>query len=174
MKKLSLFFAMFLPLIAHSAWIDSTGKPIADTESMRSSGNFAVQVVLTSDDKQFRHAWNSTKGTPRLNSTNTVRLGSPVSAVLIFHGCAPNAAGICDVISEFVLESPDGIKTPAGGGTVWTGAPLQGGLLQLGQVSMTVGFDKTDPVGDYKIIANVKDKVSGRTLTVIGRLKVTK
>jgi len=46
--------------------------------------------------------------------------------------------------------------------------------LQLGQASMSVGFDKTDPVGDYKVIANVKDKVSGLTLTVIGRLKVMK
>jgi len=39
---------------------------------------------------------------------------------------------------------------------------------------MTVGFDKTDPVGDYKITANVKHKVSGRALSVIARLKVTK
>ncbi len=174
MNKLVLFLALSLPLIAQSAWIDSSGKPIPDTESMRSAGNFGVQVVLTPDDKQFRQTWNSTKGTPKLSSTNAVRLGSSVAAVLIFHGCSPNAAGVCDVVTEFVLESPDGAKTPAGGGPVWNVAPLQGGLLQLGQASMTVGFDKTDPVGDYKVIANVKDKVSGRTLTVIGRLKVTK
>lgn len=39
---------------------------------------------------------------------------------------------------------------------------------------MTVGFDKTDPVGNYKITANVKDKVSGRALSVMARLKLTK
>jgi hypothetical protein len=174
MKKLFLLFAMMLPLIAQSAWIDSSGKPIPDTESMRSAGNFGVQVVLTPDNKQFRQAWNSTKGTPKLNSTNTIRIGSPVAAVLIFHGCSPNATGVCDVVAEFILESPDGVKTPAGGGPVWSGAPLQGGLLQLGQASMTVGFDKTDPMGNYKVIANVKDKVSGHTLSLIARLKVTK
>lgn len=174
MKILFLLFAMSLPLIAQSAWIDSSGKPIADTESMRSAGNFGAQVVLTPDDEQFRQAWNSTKGTPKLNSTNSVRLGSPVTAVLIFHGCSPNAAGVCDVVSEFIIESPDGVKTPAGGGPVWSGVPLQDGLLQLGQASMTVGFDKTDPVGDYKVIANVKDKISDRTLNLIVRFKVTK
>jgi hypothetical protein len=174
MNKLVLFLALSLPLIAQSAWIDSSGKPVPDTESMRSAGNFGVQVLLTPDDKQFRQTWNSTKGTPKLSSTNFVRLGSSVAAVLIFHGCSPNTAGVCDVVSEFLLKSPDGAKTPAGGGPVWTAAPLQGGLLQLGQASVTVGFDKTDPVGDYKVIANVKDKVSGRTLTVIGRLKVAK
>lgn len=174
MKKLFLLFALSVPLIAQSAWIDSSGKPVAETESMRSAGNFGVQVVITPDEKQFRQTWNSTKGTPKLSSTNTVRLGSSVTAVLIFHGCSPGAAGLCDVVSEFILESPDGAKTPAGSGPVWSGAPLQDGLLQLGQASMTVGFDKTDPVGEYKIIANVKDKVSARTLTVVGRLKVTK
>lgn len=174
MNKFVLFLALSLPLIAQGAWIDSTGKPLPDTESMRSAGDFGVQVVLTPDDKQFRQIWNATRDTPKLSSTDSVRLGSAVGAVLIFHGCAPNAAGVCDVVSEFFLEGPDGAKTPAGGGPVWTGAPLQPGLLQLGQASMSVGFDKTDPVGDYKVIANVKDKVSGLTLTVIGRLKVMK
>lgn len=173
MKKLFLLFAMSVPLIAQSGWIDSSGKSIADTESMRSAGNFGVQVVLTPDDKQFRHTWNSATGTPKLNSTNSVRHDSSVTAVLIFYGCSPNAAGVCDVVSEFILESPDGVKTPAGGGPVWSKAPLQGGLLHLGSVSMTLGFDKTDPVGDYKVIANVKDKISGRTLSLIARLKVT-
>jgi hypothetical protein len=39
---------------------------------------------------------------------------------------------------------------------------------------MTVGFDKADPIGDYKVSANIKDKVSGRVLSVMTRLKVTK
>lgn len=174
MNKLVLFLALSLPLNAQGAWIDSSGKPVPDTESMRSAGNFGVQLVLTPDDKQFRQTWKSTKGTPKLSSTNSVRLGSSVAAVLIFHGCSPNATGVCDVVSEFVLESPDGAKIPTGGGPVWSSAPLRSGLLQLGQASMSVGFDRTDQVGGYKVIANVKDKVSGRALTVIGRLKVTK
>jgi hypothetical protein len=141
---------------------------------MRSAGDFGVQVVLTPDDRQFRQTWNSSQGTPKLSSTGSVRLGSSVSAVLIFHGCEPGAAGVCDVVSEFAVESPDGARTPAGGGPVWSLAPMQAGLLQLGQATMTVGFDKADPVGDYKVIANVKDKVSGRAVTVIAKLKVTR
>jgi len=51
---------------------------------------------------------------------------------------------------------------------------MQQRLLQLGQASVTLGFEKTDPVGDYKITANIKDKVSSRVLSVVTRLKVTK
>ncbi len=174
MKWYVTLLAALFPLTVQSAWIDSTGKPMPDTESMRSAGDFGVQIVLTADEGQFRQTWNSSKTPPKLSTTNTVRLGAPVSAMLIFHGCSPNAGGVCDVASEFVLEAPDGSKTPAGGGPVWTGKPMPQRLLQLGQASMTVGFDKTDPIGDYKVTANIKDRVSGRVLSVVAKLKVTK
>ena len=50
---------------------------------------------------------------------------------------------------------------------------MQQRLLQLGQASMTIGFDKTDPIGDYKVTANIKYKISGRALSVVTRLKVS-
>ncbi len=172
MKKYLAILVAFIPLVAQGAWIDSTGKPIADTESMRSAENFGVQIVLTADETQFRQTWNSSKTPPKLSTINTVCIGRSVSALLIFHGCAPNAVGVCDVVTEFILEGPDGSKTPAGGGPLWSGKPMQQRFLQLGQASMTVAFDKTDPIGDYKITANVKDKVSGHALSVLARLKV--
>ena len=174
MKKLLLIFVMSLPLVAQGAWIDLSGKPLPDTESMRSDGIFGVQLLLTPDDKQFRQTWDSTTGTPVLSATNSVRLGSSVAAVLIFHGCSPNAAGVCDVVSAFFLEGPDGTKTSAGGGPVWSTASLQEGRLQLGLASLTVGFDANEPVGNYSVIANVNDKVAGRTMSLIARFKVTK
>lgn len=174
MKWCLTLLVALLPLATQSAWIDSTGKSIPDTESMRSAGDFGVQILLTADEGLFRQTWDSSKTLPKLSTINTVRLGGSVSALLIFHGCSPNPRGICDVASEFILEAPDGTKTPAGGGPVWSGKPMQQRLLQLGQASMTVGFEKTDPIGDYKIIANIKDKISGRALSVVTRLKVTR
>lgn len=174
MKCRLILLAALFPFMAHGAWIDATGKPMPDSENMRSAEDFGVQIILTADEGLFRQTWNSSKTPPKLSTTNTVRLGAPVSAMLIFHGCSPNTGGVCDVASEFILEAPDGSKTPAGGGPVWTGKPMQQRLLQLGLASMTVRFDKTDPIGDYIITANVKDKVSGRVLSVVARLKVTK
>ena len=174
MKWYLALLVAFLPIAAQSAWTDPTGKPIPDNESMRSSGDFGVKIVLTADGGQFRQTWNSSKTPPKLATTNTVSLGGAISAFLIFHGCTPNAGDACDVVSEFILEGPDGSKTPVGGGPVWSGKAMQPRLLQLGQASMTIGFDKTDPIGDYKVTANIKDNVSGRALTVVARLKVTK
>ncbi|NTV15789.1 MAG: hypothetical protein HGA96_17975 [Desulfobulbaceae bacterium] len=174
MKWYLALLLAFLPVAAQGAWIDATGKALPDTENMRSAGDFAIQMVLTADESLFRQTWNAATAAPKLRTTNTARLGQAVSALLIFHGCAPNVAGVCDVVAEFILEGPDGNKSPAGGGPVWSEKPMPERLLQLGQASMTVGFEQSDPVGNYTITANVKDQVSGKTLSVIARLKVTK
>lgn len=174
MKRSLIFLATLLPLAAQAGWIDATGKPVPDTESRRSAGDFGVQIILTADEAQFRRTWNSSRTPPKLSTTGAVRLGGKVSALLIFHGCAPNARGVCDVVAEFFLEGPDGSRMPAGRGPVWSGKPMQPRVLQLGHASMTVGFEGSDPVGHYKITANVKDTVSGRALAVMTRLQVTK
>lgn len=174
MKYPFAFLFALLPLLAQSTWIDSTGKPLPDTESMRSAGDFGVQIILTTDEKQLRQTWNSAGTTPTLNTSNTIQISGSITALLIFHGCELNTCGVCDVASEFTLESPDGGKISAGGGPVWTEEPGQLRQLQLGQVSLKLDFDSTDPAGNYSIIADVKDKVSGQALSVRTRLKITK
>lgn len=174
MKRWLILLVALVPFAAQSNWIDSTGKPLPDTESRRSAGDFGVQIVLSEDEGQFRRIWNSSKTPPKLSITNSIRSGGSVSALLIFHGCAPNVAGVCDVVSEFIIEGPDGSKTPTGVSPVWSEQPMKQRILQLGKSSMNVQFLKTDPLGNYKITANIKDKVSGRSLSVVARLKITK
>jgi hypothetical protein len=51
-----LWAATILPFAAQAAWADGAGKPIADTESMRSVEGFGVQIVLTEREGQFRQS----------------------------------------------------------------------------------------------------------------------
>lgn len=169
---LPIVFAFAVALPAHAAWIDADGKPRPETESMRSVGKFAVQIVLTPDEKALRKAWESQSGRPQLKTIAEVRRGQAVSAVLIFHGCSPNPLGVCDVVAQFTLESPGGKRTPGGKGPVWLGAPMADRVLQLGQSSMSLRFDNTDRPGDYRIVADVKDRVSGASIWVAGALKL--
>ena len=172
MKQYLALLAALLPLAVQAGWIDPTGTPIPDTENRRSVGDFGIHIVLAANEAQFRQVWNASTTPPKLDTLNTVRRGETVSALLVFHGCAPGGTGVCDVVSEFIIEGPDGGRMPGGSGPVWAGGPVRQGLLQLGQASMSVVFDQADPVGDYRIIANVKDRVSGRALSVVARLKV--
>jgi len=174
MNKLARILALvaYVPLAAQAGWVDETGKPVPDTENMRSIADFGVHLVLTPDEKRFIQTWNTSKTPPQLFTTDSVHRGSAITAMLIFHGCAVNSIGKCDVVAEFALVGPDGSRIPGGSGTVWSSEPLPGGRLQLGNASMNVGFDHDDQVGNYKVIAIVKDRVSGHTLSLTTMLKV--
>lgn len=171
MRRSLVLLAALLP-IAVSAARAGTGGADPGAESMGNAGGLGVQLVLTADEQGFRQAWNQA-APPKLRVTGTVRRGAPVSAMLIFGGCAPNAAGVCDLESEFLLDGPDGSRVPAGSGPIWQGKPLAPGRFQLGTLAVTMSFDQADPVGDYRIAAKVKDRVSGKVVSVSTGLQVT-
>lgn len=175
MRSIAFLLATLLPLAACAAWVDGNGKPLPDTESKRSAGELGVMILLTDDEPQLRRTWSSSKTPPSPSSTESTRPGSSVSAVLVFHGCAANAREVCDLEADFFVEGPGGRRASAGAGKpVWSHRPMAPGVLQLGQASLNLAFDSTDPLGDYKIIAKVKDKVANRELTVQARLKLQK
>jgi hypothetical protein len=170
-----LYLILFtIPLFVQASWMDSKGNVIPDTNSMRSIGDFGVKMMLTPSDAQFRQTWESTKHIPKLQTTDSVRVGSPIAVVLIFHGCTPNQSGVCDLASKFFLVNPDGSKIPAGGGPVWSGKPMPERILQLGRASMAITFDGTDPLGEYNILAEISDRVSNKNLSLISSFMVTK
>lgn len=174
MKRCLILLLALLALAAQAAWVDPTGKPVPETESMRSAGDFGVQILLTANEDQLRRAWASPRTPPTLATTNTVRRGATVAAMLIFGGCVPNGAGVCDVVSDYLVEGPTGQRMPANGGPVWSSKPMPPRQLQLGLSSLVFGFDKTDPLGEYKITATVRDRVSGKAVSVTARLNLTK
>jgi hypothetical protein len=164
MKKRLAWLAIALPMLAQAGWVDPQGRPLPDTPSMRSSGDFGVQLLLTDDEKAFRHTWNTSRQTPQLKTTNKISAGQEISGVLIFSGCAVGAKQACDVSAEFSVQAPDGTVTPGGRGIVWPRPPLGPRILMLGQASMTVGFAKDDAPGTYQLVALVTDHVARKTL----------
>ncbi|MEN9868012.1 MAG: hypothetical protein RL748_3602 [Pseudomonadota bacterium] len=173
MKKILLCTALTLPLLAHAGWVDADGKPRAQTESMRSDGDFGAMLILTGDDKQFRQTWNSSKQTPKLESKSSIKPGEKIASELLLQGCWPNSKTVCDVVVEYSVERPDGKKITLGSLPVWDEAPLSPGVLQLGRAGITLDFHKNDLAGEYKLSAVVKDKVAGRSLNLLARFTLT-
>ncbi len=174
MKKAASLIALTLPLACFGAWIDENGNPIPDTSSMRSSGDFGAQLILTASEQEFRRVWNSTSGTPKLQTTNKVRIGQSISGVILFSGCAPSPSQTCKVAAEFSVQAPDGKATPAGSGPVWSKAPPKPRIIMLGEASITLGFGNDDVQGTYTLVANVTDLVTKRTLKLSLPFSVTK
>ncbi len=166
-----LLLALLAPLAAMAGWTDGSGKPIPDSESMRSNGDFLVQLIVTPDEVEVRKAWSTSSRTPALRTTDSVGRGVSSSAMLILRGCAPNAIGQCDVVVEFFVVTPGGKRVPAGGGPLWTSEPPAATLV-LGSASLNFGFGATDEVGLYSVQAKVTDRIGRRTLELSRPLRL--
>jgi hypothetical protein len=168
MKKLALLCILCAPFIAANVWADTTVKSASaatPTKANYSSLNAHI-VIVAGDGQEVRKNWSG---------TNTVSQGSKISVLIAFSDCTKNSKGSCDVSVEFFVVSPDGVKKPGGSGAVWSAAPFSvPNVSLLGQASLTAGFDQTDPVGNYTVLANVTDKVSGKILHLSQTFKVTK
>jgi hypothetical protein len=165
MRRLAptLLLALLLPLAAAAAWLDGSGKPLPETEFMRSDGDLHAQLVITPDEAELRRAWTTSSRTPTLRIVDALKPGGRASAMLILRGCAPTAAGRCDVVVEFFVAMPGGKRIPAGGGPLWTSEPPADTLV-LGAASMNFAFGTTDELGVYSVQAKVTDRVGNRTL----------
>lgn len=167
-----LLLGLGLAGAAQAAGGDAVGRPPAESPLARSAGQFGVQLVLTPDAAAFVRAWNDARtAAPQLPTTGTVRRGGAVSAMLVFHGCAANARGMCDMVVAYTLTTPGGQKLQTGSGVVWS-APVPSGRLQLGRRSATMRFEAVDAPGTYQVGALVTDRVSGRKLALVVPLRV--
>lgn len=142
-----------------------------DSRAAINREHFGAQIVLTPDEGTFKRAWVSAPRLPAVPTAGEVRRGSSIAAVLVFQGCQANTAGRCDVVADFSLLSPSGTLLRGGEVPMWTDEPLPG-ALHLGNASMGIAFGERDVAGRYRVIATVRDKVSGRTLSISSALDV--
>ncbi len=173
MKKLVLLVALCAPWIASSVWaaISPKSAPTVVLDKTHLSSFKAHILLVPGDGQHLRKTWTSRANA---QTTQSVSQGSTISVLVALSHCASNTKGSCDVVAEFFVVSPDGVKKSGGRGAVWSEAPISiEGVSLLGQASLTAGFDKTDPIGDYEVLVDVTDNVSGKTLHLSQKFKVT-
>lgn len=159
----ALLWLLSLSAVALAGWTDGAGKPLPDSDDRRSSGPLLAQLVLTADEPALRRQWDQSKTTPQLSITRRAEIGRAISSAIFFQGCQPDGSGQCQLFVEFSLQGPDGKHMPAGSGMVWQKKPLAGGFM-LGDTSVSLVFDNSDPPGKYHLHANILDRVSNRQL----------
>ena len=168
---LLLALAAAAPAAAQMAW-QQDGQAAPDDRSRASRDGFGVMMLVTPDSEAFWRAWDGPTP-PNLVTTSQAIRGQPVSAMIIFSGCAAGPDGNCNAIVEFVFLRPDG--SPYGQplpGDLWRGPPAPGYNLQLGVSSGHLVIEPEDPMGMWTIRAIVTDTVRGVTLQIEQRVTV--
>lgn len=142
------------------------GKIVPDTAWARSAGDFGAQLVLTDKPEELFAAWEKPGAVVLYSQTATAKRGAPIVGVVFFAGCAPDSKGACQASVRFTAYTPDG--KPYGNpqeGELWVGKPPpEKGSMQLSVGNIGIVIEPADPLGVYKVKAEVVDKVAKKTL----------
>jgi hypothetical protein len=173
LKRLRVLVLVLYAVPSVAGWIDQDGRSISNRPDAKSSNGFGVMLVLTADEAAFIRAWSSPAQRPVLQTTKSMQRGKSVSAMLLFSGCTPNAAGTCNISAQYRLAGPDGTVQNIGPYNVWQRVAPKPGIVELGDARLTIGVGNSDPVGKYSISATLTDLNSGTSVAVSTTLAVT-
>jgi hypothetical protein len=147
-------------------WHDSSGKPIAETESIKSRDGFAASLLATTD-ADWREKWDTPASTvPSFTKAGTVTYGRNVFILTFFSNPQLDAAGNANVRCDLKMQSPTGEATfDQRDVTCYTGK-LKGSpsTLYLSAPVITVSADPGDPQGTWVVEVVVRDAVRGTEL----------
>lgn len=168
MKRLHrLLLALFLvPALAGGGWIDREGRPLPESGSRKSVGDFGAQLVLVGDEQVLFERWATPSESVHVPTVDRVHVDEAINAFVIFSGCAADVSGNCRVSMRFRVLDPDGsvyAATPPM--EVWHDKPAPPGRsLELSVEYLKIIIEPTDPLGRYVVQVQVRDDHSGAIL----------
>lgn len=144
------------------------GKVVPDQPWAKSSGEFGAQLVFTDKPDELFAAWEKPGLAVLFSGTATAQRGKPIVGVIFFSGCAADARGMCQVTVRFTAYTPDG--KPWGApvdGELWLDKPPPDkGQMQLSVGNMGIVVEPEDPLGVYKVRAEIVDKIAKKTMVL--------
>ena len=167
--RFRLFFALSLLStgLLTAEWKEN-GKAVPDKPWARSAGDFGAQLVFTDDPDSLFETWEKPGPASLQHGIASAPRDADLVAAIFFFGCAPDAKGFCQTTVRFTAYGPDG--KPWGdpqNADLWSSRRPPGkGLMQLGIGTMGLVLDPDDPLGAYRVKAEVSDKVAKKTIVL--------
>jgi len=169
MKPFAVLLAILLILSssASAQWREN-GKVVADTPWAKSDGDFGANLAFTDKPDELYAAWNKEGPGVQWSQTSTAVRGIPIVAVVLFTGCAADAAGKCALAGRYTTSTPSG--KPYGDpidAEIWVGLPPPPGkALQLSHNHMGLVIDPGDELGVYTVRLELTDRVAKKKMTL--------
>ena len=126
---------------------------------------FELTVTVTDKGNQVFDTWDKPTGRPfDISPIRLAPRGKFLSALLMFKGCAADAAGNCNSDVDIIAYDPKGnVYGKMMGVELWQAKPApSAGFTQLSRSYMGIEIEPKDPIGTYRIVAIARDKNSKR------------
>ncbi len=132
----------------------------ANTDNIKSQGNFGAQLWLIADERFFQD-WRK-PDSPSIDPLETAVRGQPVFTVIVFYGPSRDEKGQSNITYDLVVRRPDGSVYNERKDLVGyqSAAPADERMLALGRSYLNINIGPDDPAGRYVVEATVHDAVA--------------
>ncbi|OLE55301.1 MAG: hypothetical protein AUG51_03835 [Acidobacteria bacterium 13_1_20CM_3_53_8] len=133
------------------------GERTEDEAARKSVKGFGAHLILVERPREFVDMWQRPE-TPNIETISSVKPNQPFGAFILFAGCKPNSAGVCDCEVDFDVYKPDGsLYAERKGLELWKQHAPPPQNLQLSVANLVLRMSAHDPVGKYKVKATIRD-----------------
>lgn len=144
-----------------TGWRDRDGKPIAETESMKTKDDFGGSLLATTDE-DWDKKWNTPpESKPNFNMAGAVPYGKKIYILTFFTNPKLDPQGKANVRCDFKISSPAGkVSMDQKDATCYAGA-IQGSPYAIRLSAPVVAFsgDQDDPPGIWSVDVMLRDAV---------------
>jgi hypothetical protein len=150
----------------NNAWISRDGKPVPNSDAMKSVRGFGGWLMVT-PDADWKEKWNTSPDTaPTFRGASTVEYGERLTILTFFSNPKTDAGGAIQVLCDIKLTRPDGSVPIDPKGIDCASGKLQGNSRNVRLTSAVIDFigEDGDPPGVWRIEVNLTDK--NRNVTV--------
>ena len=161
MKIIIALLAIVLTSGMVSAQWKKGDEKVADTSERKSVNGFGGHLIIVENPQAFLKEWFKPE-TPKINLVTDAKRGEVIGAFVLFAGCKPNDAGVCNSEVDYAVLKPDGsLYAERNGQPLWKEQPPPAKNIQLGKAILGIRMEKNDPPGEYKVKAKVSDLNAG-------------
>jgi len=142
-----------------SYWRDTDGKPVPESDAMKSKEDFGGSLLATTDE-DWQKKWNTPPETkPNFNKAGTVSYGKKVFILTFFANPKKNSTGDVNVRCDLKITDPTGnVSLMQNDMTCWSGR-IDGNPYNMYLSAPVISFsgDSNDPPGVWVVDVNLRD-----------------
>ncbi len=141
-------------------WVTKDGKPVQNTDSMKSIGGFGGWLIVT-PDLDWAEKWNTpTEHTPSFRQASKVKYGQELVILTFFINPKLNVNSEIDIVCDTKIKRPDGTYSIDTNGIQCANGKLNGSKENIRLASTVIKFvgESNDMPGVWEVDINLVDK----------------
>ena len=150
-------------LVLASVMVSAQQEKSEDTSDRKSVNGFSGHLLVVEDPRAFIEEWKKPE-TPNIKTAKEVKRDKVIGAFVIFSGCKPDGAGVCNAEVDYVVLKPDGtVYAERKAQPLWNQQAPPAQNVQLSKAILALRMRSADQNGEYKVKAKVSDLNAGVT-----------